>query len=105
MIQKLLVNSSVKFDQVGGMKEIITQLKEMIEWPIRYSTVFNWLGVAPPKGVMISGPPGSGKTQLAMAIAGEHSDIPFYKLSGPEIVSGISGQSEEKIRNFFQGVA
>ena len=53
---------------------------------------------------MISGPPGCGKTQLAMAIAGEYSDVPFYKLSGPEIVSGISGQSEEKIRNFFLAV-
>lgn len=73
----------------------------MIEWPLKYSNIFSFLGVNPPKGILISGPPGSGKTQLAMAICGENNDIPFYKLNGPEIVSGLSGQSEEKIRNIF----
>lgn len=76
----------------------------MIEWPLKHSTIFSWLGVSPPRGIMISGPPGCGKTLLAMAIAGQNPDLPFYKISGPEIVSGISGQSEEKIRQFFKGV-
>ena len=76
----------------------------MIEWPIKHQSVFQWLGVSPPKGILISGPPGTGKTLLATAIAGQNSDIPFFKLTGPEIVSGISGQSEEKIRSFFKGV-
>jgi SpoVK/Ycf46/Vps4 family AAA+-type ATPase len=63
----------------------------MIEWPIKHKTIFEWLGVSPPKGILISGPPGSGKTLLATAIAGSNEDIPFFKLTGPEIVSGISG--------------
>ena len=76
----------------------------MIEWPIKHQTIFEWLGVTPPKGILISGPTGCGKTLLAMAIAGENPDVAFYKITGPEIVTGISGQSEEKIRNFFKGV-
>jgi len=76
----------------------------MVEWPIKHSTLFEYLGVSPPKGILVSGPPGSGKTLLAMALGGSNSEVPFFKLSGPEIVSGISGQSEEKIRTFFQGV-
>ena len=83
---------------------MIKQLREMIEWPLNYSSIFDYLGVRPPKGILISGPPGTGKTSLAMAIAGEIPDIPVYKLNAPEIVSGLSGQSEEKIRQIFKGV-
>mgnify|MGYP002631236655 FL=1 len=63
----------------------------MIEWPIKHSTIFEWLGVSPPKGILIAGPPGCGKTLLAMAIAGSNPEINFYKITGPEIVTGISG--------------
>jgi len=59
-----------------------------------YSNIFEHLGVKPPRGILISGPPGTGKTTLALAIAGENPEIPFYKLNGPEIVSGLSGESE-----------
>ncbi len=76
----------------------------MIEWPLNYSNVFEYLGVKPPRGILISGPPGTGKTTLALAIAGQNPEIPFYKLNAPEIVSGLSGQSEEKIRQLFKGV-
>jgi ribosome biogenesis ATPase len=77
----------------------------MIEWPLSYKDIFEYLGVAPPRGILICGPPGTGKTQLAMAICGEMSQIPFFKISGPEFVSGISGKSEEKLRNLFKEVA
>jgi SpoVK/Ycf46/Vps4 family AAA+-type ATPase len=70
----------------------------MIEWPLKYGSIFNFLGVKPPRGILISGPPGTGKTTLALAIAGQNPDVPMYKLNAPEIVSGLSGQSEEKIR-------
>jgi len=73
------------------MSDTIKQLKEMIEWPIKHSTIFEWLGVSPPKGILISGPPGCGKTLLAMAVAGSNPEINFYKITGPEIVTGISG--------------
>lgn len=76
----------------------------MIEWPLKYENIFDWLGVKPPRGILISGPPGTGKTLLSMAIAGQNPDVPFYRLNGPEIVSGLSGQSEEKIRQVFMGV-
>lgn len=83
--------SSITFADIGGMKETKKQLTEMIEWPLKHATVFEWLGVQPPKGILITGPPGCGKTLLAMAIAGQNPDINLYKMSGPEIVSGISG--------------
>ena len=63
----------------------------MIEWPLKYTNIFEYLGVKPPRGILISGPPGTGKTTLALAIAGQTPDIPFYKLNAPEIVSGLSG--------------
>jgi len=76
----------------------------MIEWPLKYDSIFEYLGVTPPKGILITGPPGVGKTQLALSIAGENPNVPFFKLNAPEIVSGLSGQSEEKIRQIFKGV-
>lgn len=74
----------------------------MLEWPLKHKLIFEKLGAKPPRGILISGPAGTGKTQLALAISGEYPDIPFYKLNGPEIVSRLSGQSEENIRNIFE---
>ena len=105
LLEKTRVVTDICFSDVGGLSETVKQLKEMIEWPIAHESIFQWLGIQPPKGILISGPPGCGKTLLATAIAGQNPDIPFYKLNGPEIVSGISGQSEEKIRTFFTRVA
>lgn len=96
-----MIQSDVKYSDLGGISDIIKQLKEMIEWPMKYNNIFDFLGVKPPRGILISGPVGTGKTQLALAICGENTEIPFYKLNGPEIVSGISGSSEQKIRDIF----
>ena len=98
LLSTLRVEPGHSFEEMGGLADTIKQLREMIEWPLKYENIFEWLGVKPPRGILISGPAGTGKTMLAMAIAGENPDIPFYKLSAPEIVSSLSGQSEEKIR-------
>ena len=104
LLNTLRVEPGHSFEDMGGLSDTIKQLREMIEWPLKYENIFDWLGVKPPRGILISGPAGTGKTMLAMAIAGENPDIPFYKLSAPEIVSSLSGQSEEKIRQVFSGV-
>ena len=104
LLNGLRVEPQHTFSDIGGLQGTIKELREMIEWPLKYENIFEWLGVKPPRGILISGPAGTGKTMLAMAIAGENPDIPFYKLSAPEIVSSLSGQSEEKIRQVFQVV-
>lgn len=104
LISGLRVEPGHTFAAMGGLADTMKELREMIEWPLKYENIFDFLGVKPPRGILISGPPGTGKTMLAMAIAGENPDIPFYKISAPEIVSSLSGQSEEKIRQVFQGV-
>jgi transitional endoplasmic reticulum ATPase len=91
MLDKFRVNSNITYDDVGGMADTVKALREMIEWPIKHSTIFEWLGVSPPRGILISGPPGCGKTLLAMAVAGSNPEVAFFKITGPEIVTGISG--------------
>ncbi|XP_045393062.1 nuclear valosin-containing protein-like isoform X1 [Lemur catta] len=92
--------SSVKFEDVGGndmtLKEICKLLIHM-----RHPEVYHHLGVVPPRGVLLHGPPGCGKTLLAHAIAGE-LDLPILKVAAPEVVSGVSGESEQKLRELFE---
>uniref|UniRef100_A0A2K6FWY2 Nuclear VCP like n=1 Tax=Propithecus coquereli TaxID=379532 RepID=A0A2K6FWY2_PROCO len=92
--------SSVKFEDVGGND---TTLKEVCKLLIhmRHPEVYHHLGVVPPRGVLLHGPPGCGKTLLAHAIAGE-LDLPILKVAAPEIVSGVSGESEQKLRELFE---
>ncbi|XP_036210804.1 nuclear valosin-containing protein-like isoform X2 [Myotis myotis] len=92
--------SSVKFEDVGGndvtLKEVCKMLIHM-----RHPEVYQHLGVTPPRGVLLHGPPGCGKTLLAHAIAGE-LDLPILKVAATEIVSGVSGESEQKLRELFE---
>lgn len=90
-----------RFDDVGGISAILETLRELVEWPLSRTALYNHLGVDPPRGILLHGPPGCGKTLLANAVAGELG-VPFLRLSAPEVVSGVSGESERKLRVVFQ---
>lgn len=91
----------VNYDDVGGMGDTIRQLREMVELPLRYPELFTRLGVDPPKGVLLHGPPGTGKTRLARAVANE-SEASFYTINGPEIMGSAYGESERRLREVFE---
>ena len=90
----------INYDDVGGMGDTIQQLREMVELPLRYPELFTRLGVDPPKGVLLHGPPGTGKTRLAQAVANE-SDAEFFVINGPEIMGSGYGESEKRLREVF----
>ena len=94
----------VNYDDVGGMADTIRQLREMVELPLRYPELFTRLGVDPPKGVLLHGPPGTGKTRLARAVANE-SDASFFAINGPEIMGSAYGESEKRLRDVFEEAA
>ncbi|GHA05697.1 CDC48 family AAA ATPase [Novosphingobium arvoryzae] len=94
----------VNYDDVGGMGDTIRQLREMVELPLRYPELFTRLGVDPPKGVLLHGPPGTGKTRLAKAVANE-SDASFFTINGPEIMGSAYGESERRLREVFEEAA
>lgn len=91
----------VNYDDVGGMGDTIQQLREMVELPLRYPELFTRLGVDPPRGVLLHGPPGTGKTRLAQAVANE-SDAEFFTINGPEIMGSGYGESESRLREVFE---
>ncbi|MEO6040360.1 MAG: CDC48 family AAA ATPase, partial [Croceibacterium sp.] len=92
---------AINYDDVGGMDETIRALREMVELPLRYPELFTRLGVDPPKGVLLHGPPGTGKTRLAQAVANE-SDAEFFTINGPEIMGSAYGESERRLREVFE---
>ena len=96
--------AAVNYDDVGGMADTIQQLREMVELPLRYPELFIRLGVDPPKGVLLHGPPGTGKTRLAQAVANE-SDASFFIINGPEIMGSGYGESEKRLREVFEEAA
>lgn len=96
--------ADVTYDDIGGMTATIDQLREMVELPLRYPELFQRLGVDPPKGVLLHGPPGTGKTRLARAVANE-SDAEFFLINGPEIMGSAYGQSEQQLREIFEKAA
>ncbi len=91
----------ISYDDIGGLKEEVKKVREMIEIPLKNPELFDKLGIAPPKGVLMHGPPGTGKTLLAKAVANE-SDAHFILINGPEIMSKYVGGSEENLREFFE---
>ncbi|MBA17092.1 MAG: AAA family ATPase [Sphingomonas sp.] len=93
--------ADVTYDDIGGMAGTIDQLREMVELPLRYPELFQRLGVDPPKGVLLHGPPGTGKTRLARAVANE-SDANFLLINGPEIMGSAYGESEKRLREVFE---
>jgi transitional endoplasmic reticulum ATPase len=87
----------VTYEDIGGLKEEIQKVREMIELPLRHPEIFEKLGIEAPKGVLLYGPPGTGKTLLAKAVANE-SNAHFISISGPEIMSKFYGESEARLR-------
>ncbi len=96
--------ADVTYDDLGGMRDTIDALREMVELPLRHPELFQRLGVDPPKGVLLHGPPGTGKTRLARAVANE-SSAHFFHIAGPEIMGSAYGESERKLRELFEKAA
>lgn len=91
----------ITYDELGGLKNEIQKIREMVELPMRHPELFEKLGIESPKGVLLYGPPGTGKTLLAKAVAGE-TNSHFTSLSGPEIMAKHYGESEERLRDIFK---
>jgi len=89
------------YEDIGGLHEEIQRVREMVELPLRHPEIFQRLGIEPPKGVLLHGPPGCGKTLLARAVANE-SEANFFSINGPEIMSKFYGESEARLREIFQ---
>ena len=91
----------VTYEDIGGLKEEIQKIREMVELPLKHPELFEKLGIEPPKGVLLYGPPGTGKTLLAKAVANE-ANAHFIAINGPEIMSKFYGESEERLRDVFK---
>ncbi|ALM75430.1 CDC48 family AAA ATPase [Thermococcus barophilus] len=91
----------VTYEDIGGLKDVIQKIREMIELPLKHPEIFEKLGIEPPKGVLLYGPPGTGKTLLAKAVANE-ANAHFIAINGPEIMSKYYGESEERLREVFK---
>lgn len=91
----------VTYEDIGGLYEEVTKIREMVELPLKHPEIFEHLGIQPPKGVLLHGPPGTGKTLLAKAVAAE-TDANFIVINGPEITSKFYGESEKRIREIFE---
>jgi transitional endoplasmic reticulum ATPase len=92
---------AIRYEDIGGLKDEIARVREMVELPMKHPELFEKLGIKPPKGVLLYGPPGTGKTLLARAVASE-SNAYFIPLNGPEIMDKYYGESERKLRDIFK---
>ena len=95
-----LRSTGVSYEDIGGLKNEIDSVREMVELPMKHPEIFQKLGVGAPKGVLLTGPPGTGKTLLAKAVATE-TDAAFFSIAGPEIMSKYYGESEKHLRGIF----
>jgi len=95
------LRSAISYEDIGGLHKEIQRIREMIELPLRYPEVFERLGIEPPKGVLLHGPPGCGKTLIARAVAHETSAY-FNHINGPEVIHKFYGESEAHLRNIFE---
>lgn len=93
-----------RYSDLGGMTEVLKQIRQLVEYPLIRPELYRHLGVDPPRGVLLRGPPGCGKTHLCNAIAGQLG-VAYFRVSAPELVSGMSGESEARIRELFQAAS
>ncbi|KCV71894.1 hypothetical protein H696_01303 [Fonticula alba] len=91
---------TLRFSDIGGIDQNLQRVREFIEFPLRFGSLYAHLGGSPASGLLLHGPPGCGKTMLAHAIGGEF-DVPFFRVSAPEMISGVSGESEQRLRSLF----
>jgi len=101
MREVLVEVPNVKWTDIGGLAEVKEELQEAIEWPLKYPEIFAHMNTSPPKGVLLHGPPGTGKTMLAKAVANE-SEANFISIKGPEVLSKWVGESERAVREVFR---
>ncbi len=101
MREVLIETPRVGWKNIGDLEEVKQQLKEAVEWPIKHPEIFRKMGIKPPKGILLVGPPGCGKTLLAKAVAKE-SEANFISIKGPEVLSKWVGESERAIREVFR---
>jgi len=101
MREVLVEVPKVKWEDIGGLEEVKKLLREMVEWPLKYRESFERLGIEPPRGILLYGPPGCGKTLIAKAVATE-SGANFIAVKGPELLSKWFGESEKRVRDLFK---
>ncbi|MEM1769611.1 MAG: CDC48 family AAA ATPase [Nitrososphaerota archaeon] len=101
IVQERAFRTSVTYEDIGGLQDQIQRIREMIELPLRYPELFQKLGIEPPKGVLLYGPPGCGKTLLAKAVATE-AEANFILINGPEIMNKYYGETEARLREIFK---
>ncbi|MBT7102574.1 CDC48 family AAA ATPase [archaeon] len=101
MREVLVETPNTKWDDIGGVEAVKRDLKEAVEWPLKFPDSFTRMGITPPKGVLLYGPPGTGKTLLAKAVANE-SEANFIQIKGPSLLSMWVGKSEEGVRKIFE---
>merc|ERR1712000_419613 len=92
--------NSVGYDDIGGCRKHLTAIRELVELPLRHPSLFKTIGIKPPKGILMYGPPGVGKTLIARATANETGAF-FFLINGPEIMSKLAGESESNLRKAF----